>query len=91
MFAFVVPVSVVTAQSVQRWWRAVIVISCIVWVALVITNALVLSARQPFAILVNQQINVSTATGAGVTTAMIAWVAMIAIEDAARIAQWMRE
>ena len=33
VFVYVSPASVVTARSVQRWWSAKIVTTCVVWVA----------------------------------------------------------
>ncbi len=71
VFAYVKPVSVITAQNVQRWWSALIVTPFIVLVALVITNALVLSVGEPFVILVACLIIASNATEAGVTIVII--------------------
>ena len=91
LFAFVIPVSVIIAQSVQRWCCAIIVKTGIVWVALPLLNVPVLSVKRPFVILVNQSIDVSYVREAGVTIVLIAWIALIAGKDIARSVLRRRE
>lgn len=83
VFAYVSTASAFTAQSVQRWWSAVLVTSGIVWVARPLMNVLVLHVGEPFVIPAIRIIDVINATEAGALIVTIAHIAGIATEDAA--------